>query len=177
MPSAKVLTAKQAIVAELADRIKNTDGAVLVGFEGLSVSDDLALRRELRKNNVSYEVVKNTLLKRALNEAGYSEMDDVLNGTTALAISNGDCVAPAKVLCDFAKKNEKLVIKAGIVEGKALDKEGIIGISKIPSKEGLLSQVLYGLNGPISKLAYCIQAIIDSKSEGAAPAEDAPAEA
>lgn len=178
MPSEKVLTAKKAVVSELSERIKASSAGVLVSFEGLTVEEDTKLRKELRKNDVQYEVVKNTLLKLALKEAGFEAIDGVLNGTTALATAKGESVAPAKVLCDFAKDNEKLVVKAGYIEGETLDAAGVVAISKIPSKEGLLSQVLFGLNSPITKLAYCIQAIVDKQNEGAAPAEEAaPAEA
>ncbi len=178
MPSEKILTAKKAVVSELAERLKGTSAGVLVSFEGLTVEADTELRRELRKNNVNYAVVKNTLVKLALKEAGLEAIDYVLNGTTALAVAEGESVAPAKVLCEFAKKNEALKIKAGFIDGEILDVAGVEALSKIPSKEILLSQVLYGLNSPITKLAYCIQAIVDSKNEGeAAPAEEAQAEA
>ena len=176
MPSEKVLTAKKAVVSDLAERLKGSSAGVLVSFEGLSVEADTALRRELRKNKVNYAVVKNTLLKLALKEAGLEAIDYVLSGTTALAVAEEESIAPAKVLCEFAKKNDNLKIKAGYIDGEILDVAGVEALSKIPSKEILLSQVLYGFNSPITKLAYCIQAIVDSKTEGeTAPAEEAQA--
>ena len=178
MPSEKVLTAKKAVVADIAERLKASNAGVLVSFEGLSVEADTALRRELRQNKVNYTVVKNTLLKLALKEAGLEAIDYVLSGTTALAVAEEESIAPAKVLCEFAKKNDSLKIKAGYIDGETLDAAGVEALSKIPSKEILLSQVLYGFNSPITKLAYCIQAIVDSKNAGeAAPAEEAQAEA
>lgn len=175
MPSKKVLAQKQAVVAELVEKIKNADGGVLVNFEGLNVQEDTTLRRKLREGKVEYTVVKNTLLRFALKEVGYENITDVLSGTTALAFSEDDGVAPARILCDFAKSNEKLKVKAGFIEGSTLDVNGVVSLSKIPSREGLLAQVLYGLNGPISKLAYCIQAIVDSKTEGEAASEQVTA--
>ena len=172
MPSQKVLESKKAIVQQLADKIKNSSAGVFVDYKGLNVQEDTELRRELRKAGVEYSVVKNTLTKFALKEIGYEGLDDILNGTTALATSADDVVAPAKVLCNFAKKNNKLSIKAGFVEGKVADIAEIEALSKIPSKEDLISKTLYCLISPIQGLAIALKAIADKKSEGGTPAED-----
>ena len=97
MPNAKVLTEKQAIVAELTDKIKGAASGVLVDYKGITVAEDTALRAECRKNELDYAVVKNTLVRRAIDNVGMNEMDEVLNGTTSMALSNGDPIAPMRV--------------------------------------------------------------------------------
>ncbi len=165
MPSQKVLEQKKALVADLSEKMKNSVSGVLVNYSGITVADDTKLRKELREAGVYYTVVKNTLVKLALKEAGIEGLDDVLNGTTALAMSENDLIAPAKILHEFASKNEKFELKAGFMEGKALDKAEVEKIAKLPSKENLLCMVLYALNGNISGLARALQAVVDQKSE------------
>lgn len=170
VPSAKVLEQKKQIVCQLTETIKNASAGVFVEYQGISVEDDTKLRNQLREAGVKYSVVKNTLVRRAADELGFSELDGILNGTTAMAVSD-DLVAPAKVICEFAKKNENIKVKAGILEGKVIDAAEVEKLSKVPSKETLLCMLLYALNGNISGLARALQAIVDQKSEGAAPAE------
>ena len=172
MPSNKILEQKQQIVADLTERIKNAKSGVIVSYMGLNVQEDTELRRELRKNNVEYTVVKNTLTRMATKNVGYDALSDVFNGTTALATSE-DFTAPAKVLCEFAKKHENLVVKAGFIDGEILDADGVIELSKIPSKEGLIAKLLGSIQGPLYSLAYALQAIIDKNGEEAAPAAEA----
>ncbi|PWM45422.1 MAG: 50S ribosomal protein L10 [Clostridiales bacterium] len=177
MPSEKILEEKKVIVANLAEKIKNSAAGVFVDYQGLTVEEDTKLRRELRKAGVEYSVVKNTLARFAVKEAGYdTAFDEILNGVTALALSESDVVAPAKVLCDFAKKNDKLKVKLGFTEGKVTSIEEIKEISSIPSKEDLISKTLYCLLSPIQGLAIALQAIAD-KQEAPAQAESVPAEA
>ena len=171
MPSKSILEKKQQIVAELTDRIKNAKSGVIVSYMGLNVQEDTELRRELRKNNVEYAVVKNTLTRMATKNVGYDALSDVFNGTTALATSE-DFTAPAKVICEFAKKHEKLVVKAGFIDGEILDANGVIELSKIPSKEGLIAKLLGSIQGPLYGLAYALQAKIDKENGG----EEAAAE-
>ena len=171
MPSNKILEQKQQIVADLTDRIKNAKSGVIVSYCGLNVQEDTELRRELRKNNVEYTVVKNTLTRMAAKNVGYDALSDVFNGTTALATSE-DFTAPAKVLCEFAKKHENLVVKAGFIDGEILDADGVIELSKIPSKEGLIAKLLGSSQGPLYGLAYALQAKIDKENGG----EEAAAE-
>ena len=170
MPSNKILEQKQQIVADLTDRIKNAKSGVIVSYCGLNVQEDTELRRELRKNNVEYTVVKNTLTRMAAKNVGYDALSDVFNGTTALATSE-DFTAPAKVLCEFAKKHENLVVKAGFIDGEILDADGVIELSKIPSKEGLIAKLLGSIQGPLYGLAYVLQAKIDKDGGAEAPAE------
>ena len=167
MPSNKILEQKQQIVADLTERIKNAKSGVIVSYMGLNVQEDTELRRELRKNNVEYTVVKNTLTRMATKNVGYDALSDVFNGTTALATSE-DFTAPAKVLCEFAKKHENLVVKAGFIDGEILDADGVIELSKIPSKEVLLAQLVGSLQGPIQKLAATLDALATKLEEEAA---------
>ena len=104
MPNAKVLSEKQAIVAELTEKIQKATAGVIVDYKGITVEEDTALRRECRENAVDYAVVKNTLLRFAFNNSGLSELDSLLNGTTSLAICHDDPVAPARVVGEFAKR-------------------------------------------------------------------------
>lgn len=178
MPSAKVLEEKKQLVAELAEQMKAASSGVLVDYKGINVEDDTKLRAEMRKNNVDYRVIKNTLIRFAAKEAGLEGLDDVLNGTTALAISADDVIAPAKVVAEYAKKDENIYnIKAGFIEGKVVSVEEIMQLANLPSKEILLGRLVGGLQGPIFGLALVLKAIADKKAEGAPEAEEAPAEA
>ena len=114
MPNAKVLSEKQAIVAELTEKLKSASSGVLVDYKGITVAEDTALRTECRKNELDYGVVKNTLVRRAINNVGLEEMDSALEGTTSMALSHGDPIAPMRVIAKFAKQfnGEKFVIKA-----------------------------------------------------------------
>ncbi len=178
MPNAKVLSEKQAIVAGLVETLKNSSSGVLVNYEGITVAEDTQLRNELRKAGVNYSVVKNTLVRRALDDAGLSELDEVLNGTTSLAVSNDDPIAPIRVIYKFAKGlgDDRFHIKAGFMDGKVLPMEDIAALAELPSKEVLLSQLLGMLLAPLTSLAIVTKAIAEKDGEvAAAPAEEAPA--
>lgn len=177
MPNAKVLSEKQAIVAELTEKIQGAAGGVFVDYKGITVAEDTALRAEMRKNGVEYTVVKNTLTRFAVKNAGLDEIESVLNGTTSMAICNDDPVASAKVVAEFAKKmnGQKFIIKAGFVDGKVIDVDGVNALAELPSKEVLLSMLLSAMQGPvrglavsldatISGLARAIQAVADQKA-------------
>ena len=124
MPNAKVLSEKQAIVAALTEQLKNASSGVLVDYKGITVAEDTALRTELRQNEVQYGVVKNTLVRFALNNVGLEGLDDVLNGTTSLATSAGDPIAPMRVVNKYVKQlNDKFVIKGGFMDGKVISLE------------------------------------------------------
>ncbi|MDE5738179.1 MAG: 50S ribosomal protein L10 [Oscillospiraceae bacterium] len=161
MPSAKVLESKQARVAELSELFKNSVSVVLVDYRGITVEQDTKLRKELREADVKYFVEKNTMLKRAFNANGITDFDDVLNGTTAIAVSATDQTAPARILGEFAEKSENFKLKAGSVEGEYFDETKILALSKIPSKDVLLAQLVGSLQGPIQKLAALLQAVVD----------------
>lgn len=150
MPSEKILEQKQAIVAELVDRLNGSVAGVLVNYKGITVADDTKLRKELREAGVNYTVVKNTLLSRATQEVGLDSLNSVLEGTTALATSEDDYVAAARILCKYAETNKKFEIKAGFAEGKPLSVSEVNDLAKLPSKEVLVAKALGGLNAPIT---------------------------
>lgn len=170
MPSNAVLEAKKAKVDKLTDIIKNSVSGVLVDYKGITVEEDTKLRKELREAGVHYFVEKNTLLLRAFKNCGIEGFEEALNGTTAIAVSNDDQTAPARILGKFAKEagDEKFNLKAGYVEGEVYDANGVLALSKIPSKEVLLAQLVGSIQGPLQKLAATIKAVADQKSEEAA---------
>lgn len=169
MASAKVLEAKKAKVEQLTELIQASVSGVLVDYKGITVEEDTKLRKELREAGVNYFVEKNTMLSRAFKNCGIEGFDEALNGTTAIALSNDDQTAPARILGKFAEKagDAKFNLKAGYVEGVVYDQAGVTALSKIPSKDVLLAQLVGSLQGPIQKLAATVQAIVD-KENGAA---------
>ena len=177
MPNASVLEQKKAIVAELTEKLQNAASGVLVDYKGITVAEDTALRNELRKNNVEYAIVKNTLTRFA----GLGDLSDSLNGTTSLAISHEDPIAPMRVINKFAKQfnGAKFVIKAGFMDGKILPLDEINAMAELPSKEVLQAQVLGTMLAPITSLAIVLKAIAEEKGgfvEAVAEPEAAPAE-
>ncbi len=166
MPSEKTLQAKQEVVAQLKQKLDGAVAGVLVNYRGISVADDTKLRRELREAGVDYAVVKNTLLRRALEGTEYGEIASVLEDTTAFAVSHEDPVAAAKILVKFADDSKStFAVKAGFVEGKVLDVAGVTELAKLPSKEQLLVQLLSVLNGNIRGLAVALNAIVEKENE------------
>jgi large subunit ribosomal protein L10 len=175
MPNAKVLSEKQAVVAALTEQLKNAASGVLVDYKGITVAEDTALRVELRQNGVQYGVVKNTLVRFAMNNVGLNELDDVLNGTTSLATSDGDPIAPMRVVNKYAKKlNDKFVIKGGFMDGKVLSLDEINALAELPAKEVLQAQALGMMLAPITSVAIVLKAIAEKNGEPAS-AEEAPA--
>ncbi len=167
MPSKAILEQKQALVADLSDKLKSSVAGVIVNYKGISVADDTALRKQLREAGVYYRVVKNTIIKRAAADSGVEIADEVLNGTTAIATSDSDYVVAAKIINDYAQKaNSDFEIKAGFVDGKAISLDEVKTLAKTPSKETLLTQLAFGLNATIQSLAIAIKAIADKQSEG-----------
>ena len=175
MPNAKVLESKKAIVDELSDRIGKATAVVFVDYKGITVAQDTELRNKFREAGVEYSVVKNTLTRLAANKVGYSEFDEVLNGTTSMATTTDDPIAPARIVSEFAKKNKNaLKIKGGIVEGKVQSVDALNAFGELPSKNALVAQVLGTFLAPISSLAFVLDQIRQQKA-GPAPAET-PAE-
>lgn len=173
MPNAKVLSEKQAIVEGLAEKLNESRAGVLVNYSGISVSDDTALRRELRQANVEYTVIKNTLLRFALDKTGLGELDGLLSGTTSLAVSKEDPVAPAKIIKKYADKLDKCFeIKGGFMDGKVISLDDVNALADIPELPVLQAQVLGTMLAPISSFAAVIKAIAE-KLGGVV--EDAPA--
>ena len=180
MPNAQVLESKKAVVEALSAKIKEATSVVFVDYKGINVAQDTDLRKQFRDAGVEYTVVKNTLTRFATKEIGY-DFDEVLNGTTAMASTTGDPIAPARIVCEFAKKNKlALSIKGGVVEGSVLSAQQLNGFGELPSKNALVASVLGTFLAPISSLAFVLDQIRIQKEDGvevaaAAPAEEAPA--
>ena len=175
MPNAKVLESKKAVVESLTSTIKESTSVVFVDYKGITVAQDTELRKQFREAGVDYTVVKNTLTNFATKNAGY-DFSKVLNGTTAMASTTGDPIAPARIVCEFAKKNKMktLAIKGGIVEGSVLSADQLNGFSELPSKAALVASVLGTFLAPISSLAFVLDQIRMQK-DGSAPAAEAEA--
>ena len=176
MPSNKVLEAKKQIVEELAGKIQTAVSGVLVKYEGITVADDTALRAALRKAGVEYSVMKNTLTGRACEMVGYGDMKQYLSGMTAIAISQDDPIAPAKIMKEYADKIPSFEIRAGFVDGGVIDQAGVEALAATPSKEVLIAKMMGSLMSSLYGLAYVLQAKID-KENGGEEATEAPAEA
>ncbi|MBQ7383337.1 MAG: 50S ribosomal protein L10 [Clostridia bacterium] len=174
MPSKSILEQKQAVVADLAEMLKNSPAGVLVNYQGITVEDDTKLRKALRESGVKYMVMKNSLTGRACDEVGLGDMKQYLSGMTAIAISESDAVAPAKVIKEYAEKIESFEILAGYLDGAVVDKDTVMSLADIPSKEVLIAKFLGSIKSPLYGFAYALQAIIDKDGE-AAPAADAEA--
>ena len=176
MPSNKVLEAKKQVVEELAGKIQTAVSGVLVKYEGITVADDTALRAALRKAGIEYSVMKNTLTGRACEMVGYGDMKQYLSGMTAIAISQDDPIAPAKIMKEYADKVKGFEIKAGFVDGGVIDQAGVEALAATPSKEVLIAKMMGSLMSSLYSFAYVLQAKID-KENGGEEATEAPAEA
>ncbi|MCM1115318.1 MAG: 50S ribosomal protein L10 [Clostridium sp.] len=178
MPSTAVLEKKKQQVADLSERIKASCAGVIVDYKGINVEDDTKLRKELREAGVSYTVVKNSILGRAAQDAGLEGLDPVLEGTTAIATSEDDYVASARILGKYADSHDNFSLKSGYLDGEVISLEKLIALSKLPSREVLLATVCSVFNAPIAAFARAVQAIVDKGGvEACEPAEaDAPAE-
>ena len=166
--SEAIIAKKAQQVSEVAEQFKNATSVVVVDYLGITVEQATNLRTELRNAGVQFAVVKNSILSRAAKEAGLEGMDDIFKGPSAVAFSNDDVVAPAKILADFAKKVEALEIKAGVIEGKVSSKEEIEALAKLPNREGLLSMLLSVLQAPVRNTALAIKAVAEQKDGAAA---------
>ncbi|MBR1538613.1 MAG: 50S ribosomal protein L10 [Bacteroidales bacterium] len=158
----------------LADKMQNATSVVFVDYKGITVAQDTELRNKFREAGVEYSVVKNTLTRFAANKIGYSDFDEILNGTTAMASTTDDPIAPARIVSEFAKKNKNVLkIKGGLVEGKPQSVENLAAFGELPSKNALIAQVLGTFLAPISSLAFVLDQIRIQKDPNAAPAEEA----
>ena len=163
---------KQPIVADIAEDIKDAQSVVLVDYRGLTVAQDTELRKQLREAGVVYKVCKNTMMKRAFEGTECESLSEYLEGPSALAISKEDATAPARILCNFAKTADKLELKGGVVEGAAYDAAGLTEISKIPSREVLLSRLLGSMKSPITNFARVIKQIAEKDGQEAEAAAE-----
>lgn len=154
-----VSPAKAAVVEEMKEKLQSAQGAVFVGFSGLTVADVTKLRRKFREGGVEYKVIKNTLTRIAADELGYNALDAIFEGPTALAYSTEDAVAPAKILKEFIKetKTEALTVKAGIADGQVIDAAAVEALASLPSREELLAKLVGSMQAPISGLVNVLQ--------------------
>ena len=173
MPSNSILVQKQQVVADLAEQLKNSVAGVVVNYQGITVENDTAMRKALREAGVKYVVMKNTMTGRACDMVGYGDLKQYLNGMTAIAISEKDPVAAAKVLKTYAEKVESFNILAGYVDGAVIDAATVNALAEIPNKETLIAKLLGSIQSPLYKFAYAIKAVVDKENGG----EEAPAEA
>ena len=156
---------KKQIVDEITEKLKNSVSTIVVDYRGLNVAEITELRKQLREAGVEFKVYKNTLARRAAEAAELSEINSVLTGPNAIAFSNDDVVAPAKILNNFAKENEALEIKLGVIEGKIVSLDEIKALAELPSREGLLSMLLSVLQAPIRNFALAAKAVAEQKEE------------
>ena len=164
MPSNKILEEKKQVVEALAAKLQTAAAGVLVKYEGITVAEDTELRAALRKAGVEYTVMKNTLTGRACDIAGYADMKQYLSGMTAIATSQTDPLAPAKIMKEYADKIESFEIKAGFVDGGVIDAAKVEELASIPSKEVLIAKLLGSLQSSLYGLAYVLQAKIDKEN-------------
>lgn len=150
MPSERILREKQQMVDELAEKMKTAVSGVLVDYKGITVEEDTKLRAELRKAGVYYSVKKNSIIGLAAKKAGLDGFDEYLKGSTAIAMSDSDVAAPARILAKFAEGKEGFTLKAGFIEGETVDSAKVAEIAKLPSKDVLVAKFMGGLNAPIS---------------------------
>ncbi|MCH4167800.1 MAG: 50S ribosomal protein L10 [Streptococcaceae bacterium] len=163
--SEATIAKKAVIVDEIAEKFEAAVSAVIVDSRGLTVEEVTNLRKQLRDNGVEFKVIKNSILRRAAEKQGLEGLEEVFTGPTAVAFSNEDVVAPAKILNDFAKDAKNLEIKGGVIEGKVSSIDEIVALAKLPSREGLLSMLLSVLQAPVRNVAYAVNAVAESKEE------------
>ncbi|KOY80129.1 50S ribosomal protein L10 [Lysinibacillus macroides] len=161
----KAIENKQVQVQEITEKFQNASSVVVVDYRGLNVAQVTELRKQLREAGVEFKVYKNTLTRRATEAAGLEGINEVLVGPNAIAFSNEDVVAPAKIINEFAKKNDALEIKAGIIEGTVASVEDVKALAELPSREGLLSMLLSVLQAPVRNFALATKAVAEQKEE------------
>ena len=161
----KAIETKSVTVQEIAGKFEAAASVVVVDYRGLNVAQVTELRKQLREAGVEFKVYKNTLTRRATEIAGVEGINEYLTGPNAIAFSNEDVVAPAKIINEFAKKNEALEIKAGIIEGTIATVEDVKALAELPSREGLLSMLLSVLQAPMRNFALATKAVAEQKEE------------
>ena len=159
------LDAKINVVSEIQSKFEKSGSSVVVEYRGLTVAEVSELRNLLRAEGVELKVYKNSMVTRAAEAAGYSELNETLKGPNAIAFGD-DAVAPSRVLAKFAKTHEALVLKGGIVEGKVVGIDVIDELSSLPSREGLLSMLLGCLQSPVRSFACVVKAVADAQADG-----------
>lgn len=169
----EVLEMKQAVVAEIQDKINNAASTVVVEYHGLNVGQITTLRRQLRAEGIEFKVYKNKMFKRAVEGTGFEALASDLVGPNAVAFGS-DAVAPSRVLAEFAKKNKKLVLKAGIVDGNVVNSDEIKELSQLPNHTGMVAMLAGMLQSPIRSFAYALSQVAEKQAAGESVSEDAP---
>ncbi|KZE71991.1 50S ribosomal protein L10 [Paenibacillus sp. CMAA1739] len=167
MANAKVIQAKQEAVEVVAAKLRESVTTVVADYRGLNVAQVTELRKQLREAGIEFQVLKNTLLRRATAAAELTELDAVLTGPTAIAFGKDDAVSAAKILNDFAKKNNALELKGAVVEGRVIGVEEIKALAELPSREGLLSMLLSVLQAPMRNFALAVKAVAEKEEQSA----------
>jgi len=165
MANANIIEQKKQFVDEIADKFRDSQSTLLVDYRGLDVAEANELRKQLREANVEFKVYKNTMTRRAAEKAELSDLSDTLVGPTAIAFSNDDVIAPAKILNNFSKEHEALEIKGGVIEGEIASLEQIKELADLPNYDGMVSMLLSVLQAPVRNFAYATKAIADQKEE------------
>ena len=160
-----VLEQKQAVISEIREKIEKSTSLVLVDYRGLTVEQVTELRNKYREAGVQYKVYKNTMMKFAFKELGFDEFEQYLEGPSAVAFSGDDVIAAARITNEFAKSNDKLVIKAGVLEGKVLNSDEVKAVANIPSREVLIAKLLGSFKAPVSNFVYLLDALRKKKEE------------
>lgn len=165
MSNSEIIEQKQQLVQEIADKFRDSQSTMLVDYRGLDVAAVTELRKQLREANIDFKVYKNSMANRAVDSAELGGLSDILVGPTAIAFSNDDVVAPAKILNNFAKEHQDLEIKGGVIEGEIATLEQIKELADLPNYDGMVGMLLNVLQAPIRNLAYATQAIAEQKEE------------
>ncbi|WP_422658467.1 50S ribosomal protein L10 [Paenibacillus sp. EC2-1] len=167
MANVKVIQAKQDAVDVITSKFRESATVVVADYRGLNVAQVTELRKQLREAGIEFQVLKNSLLRRATAAAELTELDEALTGPTAVAFSTEDVVAPAKILNDFAKKNDALELKGAVVEGRVIGVDEIKALAELPSRDGLLSMLLSVLQAPVRNFALAVKAVAEKEEQGA----------
>lgn len=165
--SEAIIAKKAEIVEEVVAKFEASASVVFVDYRGLTVEEVTNLRKQLRDAGVEMKVIKNSILSRAAEKVGYEGLADVFTGPTAVAFSNEDVVAPAKIMVEFAKDAKALEVKGGIVEGKVNSVDQINALAKLPNRDGLLSMLLSVLQAPVRNVAYAVKAVAEKDEDAA----------
>ena len=165
--SEAAIAKKETLVQAAAEKFESAASVVIVDYRGLTVEEVTNLRKQLRDAGVEMKVIKNSILSRAAKKVGLDGLDEVFTGPTAVAFSNDDVVAPAKIIDEFAKDAKALEIKGGVIEGKVSSVEQITALAKLPNREGLLSMLLSVLQAPIRNVAYAVKAVAEKEEDAA----------
>ncbi|HJA41633.1 MAG TPA: 50S ribosomal protein L10 [Firmicutes bacterium] len=168
MANEKIIQQKQAMVETITEKLQASKSTIIVDYRGLNVEQVTKLRTQLREAGIEFKVYKNALTRRAADAAGLGDLKEYFVGPVAVAFSNEDVVAPAKILNEFAKGNEALELKAGVIEGNIATLAEVQALADLPSREGLLSMLLSVLQAPIRNLALATKAVADQKEEQSA---------